>query len=202
MAATGAALVVHDLKNALGALEANLAALSRRPERAAAVLAHRQCRQLRQRLVGYLAVYGHEGRLQAHLQDESPAEVLQALVARHGDDAPPLLVTQTEAAPVLWHFDRHLVLMALESAVHNAVHFARQQVELRARGEDGCLVFSVLDDGPGPGPEAGTAEHATGLGTALCRAVARAHGCTRDDGGVRLMQRAGGGACFELWLPT
>ena len=220
MAATGAALVVHDLKNALGALEARLATLSQAPDPASAVAAHRECRGLRQRLVAYLVVYGHEGPLQAHLQDESPLEVMQALLARHAGQAQQLCLPLPDAAPPQWHFDRHLVVLALEAALHNALHYARRRIELQARVDGDCLVFSVLDDGPGPdagyggadgadgtdgadgADRADRADGATGLGTALCRAVAQAHGCTRADGGVRLLTRAEGGACFELWLPT
>lgn len=202
MGAPGAALVVHDLKNALGALEGRLAALSLAPEHAAAAVAHRECRALRQRLVAFLAVYGHEGPLQAHPQDESPLEVLQALRARHAADMPVVDLPQPDAVPPQWHFDRHLVMLALEAAVHNALHYARSRIELHARADGDHLVFSVLDDGPGPAATSVGAESATGLGTALCRAVARAHGCARADGGVRLFTRADGGACFELWLPT
>lgn len=208
MAATGAALVVHDLKNALGALEARLATLSQAPDPASAVAAHRECRGLRQRLVAYLVVYGHEGPLQAHLQDESPLEVMQALLARHAGQAQQLCLPLPDAAPPQWHFDRHLVVLALEAALHNALHYARRRIELQARVDGDCLVFSVLDDGPGLDAGYGgadgmdRADGATGLGTALCRAVAQAHGCTRADGGVRLLTRAEGGACFELWLPT
>jgi signal transduction histidine kinase len=206
MQATGAALVVHDLKNALGALEAGLEALSLRPDRARAVAAHRQCRQLRQRLVSYLTVYGHDGRLRAHLEDESPLEVLQSLAARHADAPCIVSVVLPHEAPPVWHFDRHLVMLALESAMHNALRFARHEVQLMATVDDTHLVLSVLDDGPGPQPSSvgtpGDADNATGLGLSLCRAVAQAHGTQREDGGVRLAARPDGGACFELWLAT
>lgn len=202
MAATGAALIVHDLKNALGSLEARLQALSLEPERVAAVAAHRECRALRQRLVGYLTVYGHDGPLQAHTQDESPLEVLQALCSRHVDDLPQPSLSAPAAVPEQWHFDRHLVMLALEAALHNALRYARQHIELQARAEQGYLVFSVVDDGPGPAAAVDGADGTTGLGTALCRAVAHAHGNTRTDCGVRLYAHPDGGACFELWLPT
>jgi signal transduction histidine kinase len=204
MGTTGAALVVHDLKNALGDLEAGLQALAQRPDRRAAAAAYRRCRELRQRLVGYLTLYGHDapdGRLRAVFEDESPEGLLQTLAARHRDAPLPVRVAAAGEAPVVWPLDRHLVLLALEAALHNALRYAGSAVTLRARAEDGHLVLSVQDDGPGPQggrPAVGT----TGLGTALCRAVARAHGTQREDGGARLLPGPSGGALFELWLAT
>jgi signal transduction histidine kinase len=90
--------------------------------------------------------------------------------------------------------------MALDAAVHNALGFAQRQVTLRVRAQDSHLVFSVEDDGAGLGNAKPAEPFATGLGTALCRTVARAHGTRRADGGVRLFNRPQGGARFELWL--
>jgi signal transduction histidine kinase len=62
----------------------------------------------------------------------------------------------------------------------------------------GFLVFSVADDGPGLGAEG---EPSTGLGTALCRAIAQAHTNGARAGKLVLEDRPDGGALFELWLP-
>jgi signal transduction histidine kinase len=194
-----AVLVVHDLKNELGALEASLERLAQQPEAAAAEAAHRQCQQLRQRLVMYLTLYGigHGEELRAHCEDESPAEMLAAIAARHG---PPLCVQAGVEAPPFWYFDRRLVVMALEAAVHNALRYAHERVEVGLRVEAGQLIFTVDDDGPGLQPKQARGSHNTGLGTALCQAVALAHG-----GGVRLFNRRGPGqhgARFELSIST
>lgn len=193
-----AALVVHDLKNELGALEAGLAQLALRPEAAAADTAHRQCQRLRQRLVMYLTLYGG-GELRAHCDDEAPAELITSLAARHG----ARVQVHDANAPPFWYYDRRLVAMALDAALHNALRYARSRVELGVRAEGGQLVFSVDDDGPGlnPANPANPAnEHSTGLGTALCDAVAKAH-----RGTVHLVNRENGsegGARFELRLAT
>jgi signal transduction histidine kinase len=195
-------LVVHDLKNEMGALEAALEQLALAPGRDAAAAAHLQCRDLRHRMVTFLTLYGAEGGLHAHCEDESPTGLLESLVARHLA-AHPEIALHTEVAaelPPFWYFDRQLVLMALDAAVHNALGFAQRQVTLRVRAEVGHLVFSVEDDGGGLGQKKPDDPFATGLGTALCRTVARAHGTRRADGGVRLFNRPEGGACFELWL--
>ena len=190
---TAAALVVHDLKNELGALEASLERLAQRPEAAAAEAAHRQCQALRQRLVMYLTLYGG-GELRAQAEDESPLELLQSLAARH---APATQVRLAAEPPPFWFYDRRLVQMTLEAALHNALQHGATQIELGLRVDAGELVFTVDDDGRGLDPARPAPAHATGLGTALCQAVAAAHG-----GAVRLSNRAGGGARFELSLAT
>jgi signal transduction histidine kinase len=198
MATSVAALVVHDLKNELGALEGALERLALAPEPEAAREAHQQCRALREHLVMYLAVYGADGAMRAVPDDESPQDLLDALVAKRGQ-APgaPTLLRLADAAdlPPFWYFDRRLVAMALEAALHNALRFARSQVCLAARVEAGQLVLVVDDDGPGLDAEHSGGDFNTGLGTTLCQAVAQAHG-----GHVALFNRAEGGARFELWL--
>lgn len=209
-------LVVHDLKNALGALEGRLAAMVTAPTAEAADEAHRQCRDLRRRLVGFLLVQRGEadGGLPAWSTDESPSELLQSLA-----ESPPWTRTDLaltcridEATPACWTFDRHLVRMALEAALHNAGRHAAHKVLLAARADRGGLLLEVLDDGPGPDTAAADAdadavspERSTGLGTALCRAVAAAHRVDGRAGEVRLdaggLPGAGPGARFSLWLP-
>lgn len=196
-----AALVVHDLKNELGALEALLEGQARDE---AGTQAWRQCRALRERFVQFLMLYGSDGRLHAHLADESPAALMaaaaSALQARH----PQLRVQWQDDAttPAFWYFDARLVRMAVDAALHNAARFARQQVQLRAQREDGHLILSVEDDGPGLGAADPTASPgSTGLGTSLCQAVAAAHQCGGRQGRVRLSNREDGGARFELALP-
>jgi two-component system sensor histidine kinase KdpD len=85
-------------------------------------------------------------------------------------------------------------------------------VEVSARRVGNELLLAVCDRGPGvppavaarifdafsrgvPGTEPSV--RGTGVGLALCRAIARAHG---GELGVR--GRRGGGACFELRLPV
>ncbi len=201
---SAAALVVHDLKNELGALEAALQQLSLQPAASAAAAAHRQCQRLRQRLVMYLTAYGAEGELRAFCEDESPAELLAGVAARHAaPDAALRVAAETGAdTPPFAYFDRRLVAMALDAAMHNALRFARRRIALGVRQESGHLVFSIEDDGPGLTPQPAADPHGTGLGTTLCRAVARAHGTVRADGGVVLANRPAGGARFELWLAT
>jgi len=194
-----AALVIHDLKNALGSLEAELLALAPEAEATAARQAYLHCAELRERFVMFLALYGIDGALRAQANDESPVELLGSL-ARRAAPSPAVVLGLADTAPPFWYFDRHLVRLALQAALHNACRFARQRVTLAARQSEGCLVFSIDDDGPGLGG-ADPSEHSTGLGTELCAAVARAHSHGGRQGRVMLSDRAEGGARFELWLP-
>ena len=196
-----AALIVHDLKNGLGALEAQLQALGRQAPGGEADLAWQHCVGLRQRFIQFLALYGVDGHMRAHCADEAPLDLLQ-LIARHQAPLLPRLRIELDAtgAPPYWYFDRRLVRLALEAALHNAGRFAQHRVTLSARQQDGRLVFCVDDDGPGlqaPDPDD---PQATGLGTALCESVARAHDLPGRAGQVRLFNRDKGGARFELWL--
>ena len=54
----GVALIAHDLKNALGWLESDLARLSEQPTRALAQDAHAHCINLQRRFVHFLTLYG------------------------------------------------------------------------------------------------------------------------------------------------
>ncbi len=209
-----AALAVHDLKNALGAPEGQLQALEVAPTRQDARRARQHCEQLRRELVAFLMLYRGE-RLCAMVEDESPREFLLSMQRAYARSGPmrrrvTLTVSDCAEAPAFWYFDARLVRLALDAALHNALRFATTQVVLSAAQRGHRLVLSVSDDGPGL--EATTDMHdawSTGLGTELCRAVARAHhnGETEGElkgsnaGEVRLFDRADGGACFELVLP-
>ncbi|CAN5119856.1 HAMP domain-containing sensor histidine kinase [soil metagenome] len=210
-----AALVVHDLKNALGILEAQLLTLEREPGRALAGQAHLQCAEMRRRFMMFLTLYGADntdGELRAHCADESPQVFLRrllTLVARP-EGAALVHLGDCDSAPPFWFFDFRLVRMALEAALHNAWRFARHQIVVSTRQEAGWLVFTIEDDGPGldgsdiegTGDSTQSAEitTTTGLGTELCHAVARAHSSADRPGRVTLTNREEGGTRFELWL--
>ena len=198
-----AALAVHDLKNALGWLEGQLLALEANPQAEAACAARLHCEQMRRELVAFLTLYRDEG-LRAIVDDESPQALMQHLCGGMARRAPTLqarLGTCAEAPP-FWYFDMRLVRLALDAALHNACRYARAAVTLDAAQRDGYLVLSVEDDGPGLAATAGAGDAwSTGLGTELCRSVARAHRSGERVGSVALFDRPQGGARFELVLP-
>lgn len=201
------ALIAHDLKNALGTLESELEALIDQPDPGLAQSAYVHCTELRRQFVQFLTVYGADDGLKVHSEDESPPDMLKSLqrtaaLKRLITPGTPKVTLKDDGngMPSFWYLDRRLVYMALEAALHNAVRFSRHQVVMGAREQDGYLVLSIDDDGPGLGA-IDPSDQSTGLGTALCEAVAKAHRCDGREGRVTLINRPEGGASFELWLP-
>ncbi|WP_290663652.1 HAMP domain-containing sensor histidine kinase [Aquabacterium sp.] len=209
MEAASFALIAHDLKNALGTLENELEALIDQPDPSLAQSAYLHCTELRRQFVQFLTVYGAPGGLRVLSEDESPRDILKSLQHTAAlkrlitPGTPKVTVDSARVMPPFWYLDRRLVYMALEAALHNAMRFSRHNVVLGAREQDGYLVLSIEDDGPGLGAidPSDQSDQSTGLGTALCEAVAKAHRCADREGRVALVNRPEGGASFELWLP-
>lgn len=209
MSGSPIALIAHDLKNALGSLEAQLAALSHAPTAAAAQAAHSQCSDLRRQFIQFLTLYGRDGVMRPHCEDESPTDMLQSVYRLGQSRQQPgvatlgLVISETTDAPPYWYYDPRLVQMALDAALHNACRFAVNQVILSVKQQAGFLVFQIDDDGPGLGaPDASDQSAAsTGLGTQLCQAVAQAHRSGERQGRIELFNSPAGGARFQLWLP-
>lgn len=200
------ALIAHDLKNALGSLEGELESLIDDPSPAMAHSAYMRCTELRRQFVQFLTVYGAAGDMHTHCEDESPKDVLE-LVYRAGQirhlslpNAPRVVMDVAADTPSYWYFDQRLVHMALDAAFHNASRFARSEVRLGLRAQDGYLIFVIDDDGPGLGA-IDPSSSSTGLGTDLCKSVAEAHRSGERQGRIDLLNRPQGGARFELWLP-
>jgi two-component system sensor histidine kinase KdpD len=99
-----------------------------------------------------------------------------------------------------------LLVNLLENAAKHTP--AGSPIEVRAQARGAHLEIEVLDRGPGlpPGTESRVFEKffraaparvpGVGLGLAICRAIAQAHG-----GSIVAENREGGGACFRATLP-
>ena len=97
-----------------------------------------------------------------------------------------------------WPHDRDLVADMLNNAIQNAGRHATYHVHLDARLDDGWLVLSVEDDGPGfttlPPPY--------GTGLMVAERLAGLHVRQGRQGSLHLSNTASlGGARFELRLP-
>jgi signal transduction histidine kinase len=196
-----AAIIVHDIKNALAVLEGELRQVVAAPEREGALHAHSTCLTLQDKLIGFLTLYkaSSEG-LVARIDAYCPEDFLRALVPQVSVIKPGITVSiNTDDMPVVGFFDENLVALALEAALQNAMRFARSAIDLSCRQQDGALVFTLRDDGAGIGAKEETTS--TGLGMNLCNAIAEAHSKSGKRGRAVLADHPGGGALFELWLP-
>ncbi len=203
-------VIVHDLKNRLALLADSLARLQpltgEGEARALAACSHAQALALTHRLSGLLLTQrlASGRRLPVHLQEESPLQLLEELA----DDARLLSsgrlrieMNVQQPLPGAWVCDRHLLRLALDSALYNALHYAAGRIQLTVSVQaDGMLAFGIEDDGPGP-EAAVPGEHSSGLGLQVCAAVARAHRNQGREGQSRLSAGRSGGALYELRIP-
>ncbi|HEV8691136.1 MAG TPA: ATP-binding protein [Ideonella sp.] len=157
--------------------------------------------------------------LTLRLDWESAEEIVgTALAHARRRDADKRVRARLEPGLPLLRCDAMLLSQLLDNLIDNALKYSDGPVELVVRqqapgdAEAGGpqVVLAVRDRGAGVAPAerarvfevfqrgdgAGTARGA-GVGLAVCRAIARAHG-----GELRLRTRGHGGSSFELWLPV
>ena len=141
---------------------------------------------------------------------ESAEELVGAALHRQrGRSEERRVRARVDAELPLLRCDAALIHQLLDNLVDNALKYADgNAVEVRARREGGQILIAVRDRGPGVPPaererifqpyERGAAARArrgAGVGLALCRAIAQAHG-----GSLCYRARSHGGAAFELRL--
>lgn len=150
---------------------------------------------------------------------QSPEEIVGAVTQRlRSRGLGGRLRTRLEAGLPLLRCDAVLIVQLLDNLIDNALKYSppEQAVELLLRQLPGELLIAVRDRGPGvpaaqrerifelfergPQPAGNPADapsrRGAGVGLALCRAIAQAHG-----GRLTLRLRAHGGSAFELRLP-
>ena len=152
-----------------------------------------------------------------HLDWESPDELAGAAIdsaRRHAPDR--RIKVWAEPGLPLMRCDAVLFSQMLENLIDNALKYSDSPapVELSVRRHGEHVVFAVRDSGPGvepawrekifdvfqrgdwrSGSSNSAAQRGAGVGLAVCRAIALAHG-----GDLRLRQRSHGGSSFECWL--
>lgn len=197
-----AAVIIHDIKNALGALEGELQDMTMNPTREQALLAHETCVSLQDKLIGFLTLYKAASQgLNPRVDAVNPEDFLNGLVRNHTNPRTEIGISvDARNMPVLGFFDENLIGLALEAALQNATRFARRRIEVGCVTDDaGYLVFSIRDDGTGLGSK--EEKPSTGLGMELCSAIAQAHRKGDKSGSVSLFDRPDGGAEFQLRVP-
>lgn len=141
---------------------------------------------------------------------ESLEEIVGAVLGRvrQHDPARRIRSRVPEALPLV-RADAVLLSQLLINLLDNALKYSEGEVELSVEPRESRLEVCVKDRGPGipeaereavfqpyvRGDRAG--RRGTGLGLAVCRAIAQAHGAQ-----LLLRPRAGGGSCFCLQLPV
>ncbi|MRD48029.1 DUF4118 domain-containing protein [Caenimonas koreensis DSM 17982] len=112
----------------------------------------------------------------------------------------------------LVEFDATLIERVLVNLLENAAKYGAPPIEVSAHAQEGSMVLSVRDHGPGLPPSLQSREHllfekftrghaesattGVGLGLAICKAVVDAH-----RGEIRARNASTGGAEFTVTLP-
>ena len=157
--------------------------------------------------------------------DWESAEEIVGTALRHArvHDSERRVRARLEPGLPLVRCDALLLSQLLDNLIDNALKYSAPPalVELLVRRQAGRVVFAVRDRGPGVAPawrerifevyqrgeppahdigasadSGGPARRGAGVGLAVCRAIAQAHG-----GELKLRARAHGGSSFECWLP-
>jgi signal transduction histidine kinase len=152
-------------------------------------------------MIGFLTLYkASEQGLTPHIEAVNPERFLHEVARNHATHRPDVrLIIDNTAMPDIAFFDEHLVGLALDAALQNATRFATSRIELGCVQTGGNTVFTIRDDGPGLGTKEETVS--TGLGMALCAAIAHAHQNDARHGSADLVTSSEGGALFSLRLP-
>ncbi|MES2951301.1 MAG: DUF4118 domain-containing protein [Pseudomonadota bacterium] len=140
---------------------------------------------------------------------ESVEEIVGAVLARIRQRDPTRRIKSRvpEGLPLI-QADPVLVAQLIANLLDNALQYSADGIDLVVSLADNGLQISVKDRGPGIPDDKRTAifepysrndrsgRHGAGLGLAVCRAIAHAHGGT-----LTLHRRSAGGSSFTLSLP-
>ena len=210
------ASVSHDLRTPLTTIKALAQSEAMQGNRSAAAI-EEQADRLTRLVSDLLDLSRLKGGAFAATPELNTAEDLigaavrqtRGLFAEH----PLRTVIDLSTPALVGHFDFSQSLRVLCNLLENAVRHSPsvQPIELGARRENGTLVFTVADRGPGVRPEdanrifepfyraANSAPDAgrAGLGLSIARTLAEIQG-----GSLTYTPRTGGGSVFSLLLPA
>ncbi len=206
------AVVAHEVRNPLGVIFNAVGALRRSPmvtpsDASLLDLVQEEADRLN-RIVGALLELARP--TPPHIAPSSVAEVVAAAVqaVRGWESAPESVTLEVSAAQPRSCVDAQMLHTAVTNLISNALAAPgrKSPVVVRVGSDEACVYIDVADDGAGVPPELTerifepfftTRAKGTGLGLALVRRVAEAHG-----GAVFVRPTPGGGATFTLQLPV
>ncbi|MFZ5482462.1 MAG: sensor histidine kinase [Myxococcota bacterium] len=207
-----AAMVAHEVRNPVHALGLHLRLLERAKDDAARAAAVDYVRGELTALRGVVDMFLDFARMDAaRREDVDVAAIADGVLTRLRPVWPGVRLARGWDGAHPARLDPKLVELALVNLATNACQAisgagrgTEVRVELAAR--DGGIVLAVEDDGPGIAPDlAGRLFEpfvtgrttGTGLGLAVVRRAAQAHG-----GEARILLPSGGGARFEVFFPA
>jgi PAS domain S-box-containing protein len=213
------AVVSHDLRNPLGAVQMAAALLLLRlgndpRSRKQVETIHRSATRMEHLLADLLDMASIQaGRLALERQPEDPQQILAETMEAHEPAAREKGIDidrQCDLGDSLLHCDRERVLQVLGNLIGNAIKICRpgDSITVSCAAAGGRAVFAVSDTGPGiPEDELphlfepywSAKRHAkkgTGLGLYISRGIVEAHG-----GRLWVESTHGNGACFYFSLP-
>jgi signal transduction histidine kinase len=213
------AVVSHDLKNPLGAINLAAAMLAGKPsadprKRKQVETIQRAANRM-DHLIGDLLDMAtiQAGRLAVERKPESPGALVTEAVEAHEPAAREKGIALALECDVeeqrLW-CDRERILQVFGNLLGNAIKFCRSGdvITVRGRADDRAVRFDVADTGPGISenelphifePYWSAKRHAkkgTGLGLYIAKGIVEAH-----DGHIWVESRQGEGATFSFTLP-
>jgi signal transduction histidine kinase len=200
--------IAHEVRNPLGAMSLYAGALSQdlagRPEAAHVTRIQHELGGLSRLVEDFLDFARHRPLAPEPVDGRRLAEEVRELCLPLADGCAVALVARGAGT---FQADRHLLRRAALNLVRNAIEATAPggTVELAVEVADGAVGLCVLDRGPGLPADARTRlfepffttkAGGTGLGLALARKAALAHG-----GALALDDREGGGTVARLSLP-
>jgi K+-sensing histidine kinase KdpD len=220
--ATVLASAVHDMKNSLCLLMQSIENLTdsidtkNKSTRHHLASAHYEASRLNTGLVQLLSLYrAGLNSLPVNIDQHYVEDIVDEILASNENYLQHkkinLKVKQTEN--LAWFLDADLICILLNDMLINAMRYTKLNILLSVYTEDGYLIFTLEDDGPGY-PESMLAavdikmqhfdisQGRTGLGLFFARLIAQAH--TNDDKqGCIYLKNGGslGGSVFTLKLP-
>jgi signal transduction histidine kinase len=209
------AQMAHDLRNPLATMRGMLQFLAEERRRGRSIDDRTAQLDLlideTRRMERLLDTYQRMGRLELSSREVDLRELLHPLVANTDawpSEAPVDLKTDFEAQPLMAEVDPELLLVAFENLLRNAwdaVEAPGGRIRITGRTQSEVVEVTVEDDGPGMDPRVRerawddfftTKAHGSGLGLAMARRVAEAHG-----GSAELWTEVGRGTRVSMLLP-